>query len=250
MSDEKQEYIESEFDYVLRFSSRFTDGQIIVNEGEGNGATSYPWALNDYEAALGLHPIETWLLIKMIGHVWKQDSRSYFSMSGVEKTAQISRTKLDKVIAELKRKGYIHCEGQKGKFDKRNIYDVTGVYLALTFAIQCNPDSGFAMNNGGACTMADLFTTPPKEFANFATPAQVNEYYHERGKYFNWCTASVVDLDAEGKVYKYWHVCEACCEDFPTNAHNAKRCPDCRADYEEYRLQVFLESRAGNMAST
>ena len=250
MTGTQQEYSESKFEFAKRFSTQWTDGQIIVDEGEGYGATSYPWALNDYEAALGLSPSETWLLIKMIGHVWELDGRSYFSMAGIVKTAIISRTTLDNIIVKLKRKGYIHCEGPRGKFDKRNIYDISGVYFALTCAIQCNPDSYYSTKNGGPCSMAELLRESPKVFANYTTPAQVNEYYHARGKYFNWCTAKVEELDTEGKAHKYNLVCEACGQEFYTDAHNAIRCPICRVDYEEHRLQIFLESRAGNMAST
>ena len=66
-----------------RFSTRFTDGEIIAKEGPGKGFASYPWVLDRYERALDLSPAESWLLHRMIKHAWVSGGLVFISMAKV-----------------------------------------------------------------------------------------------------------------------------------------------------------------------
>jgi hypothetical protein len=191
-----------------RFSTTYTDGTIIIKEGKGGGYASYPWALHDYERALDISVKESWLISRMVKHSWEKRRIVNISMSKVCRKSIISRPTLTKLINSLLNKGYIDIVGWEEPGDNRAIYDVSGVYAALTIAIMCDPFSDYTEENGKHW-ISDFFENSPYEWSGFSTPKQLNDHLLEQGKRMNWCIGLIEPCRLRGeKNQKKWNYVE------------------------------------------
>jgi hypothetical protein len=219
-----------------RFSTEFSDGKIIANEGPGKGFASYPWVLDKYERALGLEPSEAWLLHRMIKHHWEAGGLVFISMSKVCREAQISRPTLMKLVKSLLQKGYIDEVGRKPDGDNRAIYDISGIFLALNVSIICDSKSEWSRVHGKRC-IAEILRNPEEEFYSFSEIRELNDYYNQRGKRFNWREGCIEIWPVKKKKRIYQLECWDCNDNFPAGSATAKYCPNCK---EQRRREQWL----------
>jgi hypothetical protein len=219
-----------------RFSSKYVSGEIISSEGPGKGFASYPWVLDKYERALGLKPAEAWLLHRMIKHCWKGGGQVFISMSKVCREATISRPTLMGLVKSLQHKGYIDEIGRKPYGDNRAIYDISGIFFALTSAITCDPKSKWSQKHGNLC-IANFDRNPKEELYSFSEPRELNDYYNQRGMRFNWCQGYSEQWQVKKKKPGYQLECSECECDFPAGSATAKYCPNCK---EKRRQEQWL----------
>ena len=219
-----------------RFSTEFSDGEIIANEGPGKGFASYPWVLDKYERALGLKPTEAWLLHRMIKHYWKSGGLVFISMSKVCRESKISRPTLMRLVKSLLQKGYIDEVGRKPDGDNRAIYDISGIFLALNSAIKCDSKSDWAQVNGTMC-YANFFKNPEEDLYYFTEPRELNDYYNQQGKRFNWCECHNEPWQVKKKNRIYSRECWDCKHNFSAGSATAKYCPRCK---EQLRKEQWL----------
>jgi hypothetical protein len=225
-----------------RYSSRFTDGQVIVNEGPGKGFASYPWVLDRYERALDLSPAESWLLHRLIKYAWKSGGLVFVSMRKICREAKTSRAGIDKLVRLLLQKGYI-SEIERGHkmTDHRVRYDISGVYLALELAVKCDRNSKWSIENG-EITVGDFFNHPEDDWFLFTSPGELNTWFNERGKRFNWGEGRSEDWQEIRRERSYRLLCEDCGEEFIAGASNAARCPSCQAGLRKRRWEQFQKA--------
>ena len=89
-----------------------TAGDVIVNyggpgKGSAKGVVLEPWSLDEYERVLRLDVTQTWLLKRMIGRAWAEDTIVKLNFSYLELQAKITRPTLRKHIGGLIELGYI-----------------------------------------------------------------------------------------------------------------------------------------------
>ena len=224
-----------------RFSTQFSDGEIIANEGPGKGFASYPWVLDDYERALDLSIAESWLLKRLIKHYWKSDSLVYLNKSKICRSSKISRPKLESLFKSLMQKGYIDEVGRRPPGDNRAEYDISGVFLALTFAIKCDPGSNCAQKDE-LLSIGDFFNNPQEEWLSYTTPKELNRYFHNKGLRYNWCVGHSEPWDIEESERIYEVDCVDCGEQFFAGSATAKYCQACKKVRRESRWNEFVES--------
>jgi len=223
-----------------RFSTQFSDGDIIANEGPGKGFASYPWVLDKYERALDLSPAESWLLHRMIKHAWVSGGLVFMSLSKVCRESCISRPTLMNLIKSLLSKGYIDEVGRKPPGDNRAEYNVSGVLLALNTAIQCDPNSKWAQENEPR-SVGDSYENPPQEWYSFTSPAELNQYFHSKGKRYNWCEGRSEKWDIKITKRIYELDCWDCGEPFVAGSATAKYCQSCKEVRRQLQWNEFQE---------
>lgn len=222
-----------------RFASSYDNGEIIAGEGPGKGFASYPWALDEYERALGLKPLETWLMKRMLRHSWEKGTLVFVSFRKVCRDADISRETLAKAANSLKAKGYLSDVGRL-PYSHKVKFDVTGIYEALLTAIKCNPKSKWAKTSG-VTTIFDQFEDSPDEWRKYHTPAEINRWYAARGERFDWSTCTSEPWNNEpDRVYTV--ICIECDAEFEAFSLNAKYCPDCREHKRQERWENFKQA--------
>ena len=124
-------------------------GEVICNEGPGEGFAMTPWALDRYERALGLTITDAWLLKRLLKHAWTRGSEVYVSQRRISREAIVSRNTVWESLRRLEAKGYIRLESKGTPFDTRRRYSVAGFYKALAYVIAADPGSTWARTNGG-----------------------------------------------------------------------------------------------------
>lgn len=132
---------------IRRFSTKFFNGTYLLEEGLGDGYSSYPNALDKYERALGLNPPLSWLVKRMISHAWNEGTHVYLSMNKIRKQTLVSSSSLNNYLKKLKEYGYIESLGTRTKYDRRIEYDIAGIYNALNVAFQCDIESDYYIKN-------------------------------------------------------------------------------------------------------
>jgi hypothetical protein len=154
---------------------RLSIGEAIQSAGPGEGVVMLPWALDHYEAALRLKPGESWLLRRMLAHVWTYGGQVYLSLRKISFESGVSRTTLHTYVKKLVKLGLIRRipdeERELKDGDKRVCYDVSPTYAALAIAIACDPHSEWSKANGGpiprevANTLGTGTRRPPHNFS-------------------------------------------------------------------------------------
>lgn len=229
---------DSNLSFDKRFTTMYTDGSVITQTGTGGGVAFWPEAIREYGAALGLKPLEAWLLITLMSFVWERGNRARPSFLKLARDWSMGEKTLTKARDNLIRMGYIRFEGQGTAWNDRTIrYSIDGFNAALTYAILCDPEK-----TDNPVTMADLLPNSPREFSRYTTPDEVNKYYNDHNQLFDWNTRIPEPIGTlpSAKKTGYSKTCQDCSIEFIAGAKNAVRCPSCRKKLAKQKLASLL----------
>jgi hypothetical protein len=123
-------------------------GFAITGEGPGQGVALYPWVLDKYERVLRLRPPVSWLLKRLLKHGWERDAIVFVSLRRICLEADVERSTLQTYMKYLVQRGYIDLLEEDGGPDRRNRYEVSGIYAALAICVALDPTSKWATDHG------------------------------------------------------------------------------------------------------
>ncbi len=150
---------EPSFQLSQRWGAR---GKDILEAGKGGGFVALPYMLDDYEKALGLEPLEMWLLKRLLRNYWNADD-IFPSFRKIARQAKISVPTLRKIRRQLEAKGFIQMTGRKGTTkgapDNRLTIDMRPLFFALWICILCDPQSKLAKRQRHAQIREELTET-------------------------------------------------------------------------------------------
>jgi len=176
-----------------RFGAAYGIGKTITREGPGDGYASYPWALDCHERDLGLSPNESWLLKKMIKHVWVFEEPSFISMRKLTRESIISSATISKIIKSLKNKGFIRVMNRGVRRDRRIRYDIAGFYFALAYSIRSNPNIKYCKEIKKKLNILDSLGVEALNLVKDEIPENtritigtINDILNRKGFYIDW----------------------------------------------------------------